>query len=63
MIYTIDKPQDFAGDRVDSAASMTLGYRVDAFWDLYQAPDEAPANDRITHGPFAKLTVDLSGGN
>jgi len=50
--------------RFDHTA-LTLGYRVDAYWNVVErsgvlAPG-AIDGDRITHGPFARLKVELGG--
>ena len=49
-------------------AEATLGYRVDAFWGLYdedvlRGGGGSGDGDRITHGPFAKVKVNFSDGN
>jgi hypothetical protein len=46
-------------------SAATLGYRIDAFWNLYGDFPDAPLNggDRMTHGPFVKVTVDLTGSD
>ena len=43
-------------------AEATLGYRVDAFMDLYDG-ENFGGGDRITHGPFAKVKVNFSDDN
>ena len=45
-------------------AEATLGYRVDAFWGLYDEDFLGSGDgDRITHGPFAKVKVNFSDDN
>lgn len=45
---------------VTDNAKVALGYRVDAYFDVYDMSgpfDDRDQGDRIIHGPFIKLTV------
>jgi len=45
----------------DAPAKFTLGYKVDALFNVYDGGFFAPANvDRVTHGPFVKVGINVN---
>jgi hypothetical protein len=49
---------------VTDNAQISLGYRIDSYWDVYDTGDIVGGRDegdRIIHGPFLKFTIGIGG--